>query len=199
MKNKLTLSELRNVIKEEIRFQMKKRELFENLDKKSLNRILREIEESDENTMTTIKIESKTYGITFSRDDKNYKYPIISTNENDEITPIADSAITSNEGSSFKVVFDVSLPKRIAENKTYIDNTLKPTLEKSIIVGTKSLSLAYVPFMTIPSTNERIEVVKANIIIKYPADILKLTSPETGKLFTPKDIFDLTKFKGKPL
>lgn len=46
MKNRLTLSELRNVIKEEIQFQMKKRELFENLDKKTLKRMLREVDEN---------------------------------------------------------------------------------------------------------------------------------------------------------
>jgi hypothetical protein len=42
--NKLTLSKLRNVIKEEIKFQLTKKNLFESIDSKTLKRILKEDE-----------------------------------------------------------------------------------------------------------------------------------------------------------
>lgn len=57
MKNKLTLINLRNVIKEEIQFQLTKKQLFETIDKKTLNKIL-----TEEDGYTYHKIESSTSG-----------------------------------------------------------------------------------------------------------------------------------------
>ena len=42
MKNRQTLNSVKNVIREEIQFQLTKKQLFENLDRKTLKRILKQ-------------------------------------------------------------------------------------------------------------------------------------------------------------
>ena len=86
MRNKLKLSELRNVIKEEIQFQLTKKQLFENLDKKTLKRILNEGEVS---TITYTK------NIATATPDA---FRIVNPNPNDMITTIV-SKNPSAQGS----------------------------------------------------------------------------------------------------
>ena len=185
MKNKLTLSELRNVIKEEIQFQLTKKQLFENLDRKTLSRILKE---ENEGTMTTTTIQIKNLQFFFPENGLS----IVSIGENDTFTAIPDNSITENKNSLVNIVFTISLPLRLKDNTQYIE-TLKTDLRKSIVIPNTQgqppmIQLKYVPFMKIPSTDEKIEVVKADIIVKYPSGMKQLA--------TVDKIFNLDKFKG---
>ena len=91
MRNKLKLSELRNVIKEEIQFQLTKKQLFENLDKKTLKRILNEAAVS--------KI-TYTLNLTPSTDEP---FRVANPNPNDKITTIV-STNPSLEGKTYMKV-----------------------------------------------------------------------------------------------
>jgi hypothetical protein len=97
MRNKLKLSELRNVIKEEIQFQLTKKQLFENLDKKTLKRILNEDARS---TITYIK------KINASTADK---FRIVNPNPNDKITTIVSKDLKHKEQTFMEVKFTYTL------------------------------------------------------------------------------------------
>ena len=186
MKNKLTLSELRNVIKEEIQFQLTKKQLFENLDRKTLRRILKEENEGTMTTTTTIQI--KNLQFFFPQNGLS----IATIGKNDTFNAIPEDSITENKNSVVNIVFTISLPLRLKNNPQFIE-TLKNDLKKSIVIPNTQgqppmIQLKYVPFMKIPSTDEKIEVVKADIIVKYPSGMKQLA--------TVDKIFNIDNFKG---
>lgn len=89
--NKLTLSELRNVIKEEVKFQLTKKNLFESLDSKTLKRILKEA------------VVSKITYTTNLNPSVNEPFRVVNLNPNDKITTIV-SKNPSLEGKTFMKV-----------------------------------------------------------------------------------------------
>lgn len=86
MKNRQTLNSVKNVIREEIQFQLTKKQLFENLDRKTLKRIL------NEGAVSVITY-TKNINIAISE-----PFRIVNPNPNDKITTIV-SKNPSAQGS----------------------------------------------------------------------------------------------------
>jgi hypothetical protein len=89
--NKLTLSELRNVIKEEVKFQLTKKNLVESLDSKTLKRILKEA-----------AVSKITYTMNLNPSIAE-PFRIVNPNPNDKVTTIV-SKNPSLEGKTFMKV-----------------------------------------------------------------------------------------------
>ena len=191
MKNKLTLSELRNVIKEEIQFQLTKKQLFENLDKKTLKRILKE----EESELAPVDVSLQFTNIKVNYDTENTSgFAIISNNSTDTFNAIADNEINFSY-FMFNIIFKVSLPQTyvkdgIIVNKeinTFLNDYIKKNIYK---FSNDSLQITnYAAPITV--AGQEIKIKSASIVAKYPAAII------TDLNKKPSDIFNLGSFKGK--
>lgn len=189
MKNKLTLSELRNVIKEEIQFQLTKKQLFENIDKKTLRRILKE--EDGE----TVDISMPFNNIKINYNTENTSgFAIISNNAVDTFNVIADNMITTSY-FMFNITFTLTVPKSFAKDGKLINSEISKFindyLRKNIYKFTdESLEISnYAAPITVGG--QKITIKSASIVAKYPAAAI------TDLKMKPSEIFNVKNFGGK--
>jgi hypothetical protein len=170
--NKLTLSELRNVIKEEVQFQLTKKNLVESLDSKTLKRILKEGVGTSVKTTKTIV--------------PNFPFTIINPNANDTIKLIATKNFTSN-----KLQFEFDFTLGATENQAEIakQTFLKLDFIKNVFQFTndKLTIFDYTKIPVIKTPNGDIPINMMKLVVYYPEG-LKL-----------EEVFNLNEFKGQKL
>jgi hypothetical protein len=133
--NKLTLSELRNVIKEEVKFQLTKKNLVESLDSKTLKRIL------NESVVSRVTMDGGHINPTTSE-----PFRIINPNPNDKVTTnVVDvntdvvSPTNPNDKSKtyikLKYIYNLQATTDSPEYKEFLEarksNSLKPNFFSS--------------------------------------------------------------------
>jgi hypothetical protein len=117
--NKLTLSELRNVIKEEVQFQLTKKNLVESLDSKTLKRIL------NESVVSRVTMDGQTVN-----PNTTEPFRIINPNPNDKVTTkvvdvdtdvVSSTGIKSKTYVKFKYIYNLQATTDSPEYKEFFE------------------------------------------------------------------------------
>jgi hypothetical protein len=185
-KKNVTLSELKNIIKEEIQFQLVKKQLVENVDSKTLRRILKE----EDVQMVDVPINFDNIKVNYDTQNES-GFAIISNNVTDTFNAIADNKITESY-FMFNISFMVSIPSNIAKNTETLKFLKDSIVQKNYYKFTNdSLQITnYAAPITI--NNQNFTIKSASIVAKYPAAAI------TDLNMKASDIFNIKNFKGKP-
>ena len=189
MKNKLTLSELRNVIKEEIQFQLTKKQLFENLDRKTLRRILNEgIELPVEITKSIVPA-------------NNWANPIkiVNPNQQDVISFIPTKFTTNQVRFNFK--FFIDIPDNMQNVKEDVKNEFLKNLRIFNITPNtlNAETLNIFDYTKVPAANYNGTLIMAKrmeLSVFYP-EAMTLPKEKGGLGLKLENGFDVSGFAGK--